>query len=296
MRYPHAKVIIVTEVTKGDAADDFLRGMAKYLGPIMGVAFTVENVPGKQGETAIKRVAASKPDGSVIFLLTTDAMQSAVRHGFEASFAKLDPLAIIAYDPLVIYTRADTSWKTLGDVVATAKANPGKMKWGTEHEGSLDFEAMKKLAKTAKADVAIVTHDDDRGVVDAVTSGKVDIGVVEVAEIASDVAAGKVRLLAALTAKRLPSQPNLPTAAELGYTTLSYQFRGLATAKGMPDELAALWNEALGELIANPAFRAEHSKDSLAVHIDNREDARDAVDFVMQQLDDANAENNGKVN
>jgi putative tricarboxylic transport membrane protein len=296
VQYPQSKVTLVTEVPKGDAADDFLRTMVKYLGPIMGVEFAIENITGKEGEDAIKKVAASKPDGSVMFLLTTDTMQSAVHHKFDASFKKLDPLAIVAYDPLVIYTRADTKWKTLGDVVAAAKADPGKMKWGAESEGSLDFLAMEKLAETANANVSIVTHKDDRDVVDAVQSGKVDIGVVEIQEIAKDVKAGKVHLLVALTAKRLPSQPKLPTAAELGYTTLSYQFRGLATAKGMPEELALLWRKALSELITVPAFKAEHSKDSLAIHIDSRQDARDTVDYVLHQLSDANAAGNGKVN
>jgi putative tricarboxylic transport membrane protein len=296
VHYPNAKVTMVTDAPQGDAPDNFLRGMVKYLGPIMGVTFEVENVTGKEGEDAVKRVAASKPDGSVIFLLTTDSMQSAVHHNFEASLENLDPLAIVAYDPLVIYTRADTKWKTLADVIAAAKANPGKMKWGTEHEGSADFEAMKRLAQSANAKVEIVTHGDDHAVMDAVAAGKVDVGVVEVQEIADDVKAGKVRMLAALTAKRLPSQPKLPTAAELGYTTLSYQFLGLATPKGMSDELATIWNQALRELIAVPAFKAEHSTDSLANHIDDREDTRDTVDYVMHQLSSAKAPSNDKVN
>jgi putative tricarboxylic transport membrane protein len=294
--YPVNKVTLVTEVPKGDAADDFLHKMVKYLGPIMGVEFTIENITGRQGEDAIKKVAASKPDGGTIFLLTTDTMQSAVHHQFETSFRQLDPLAIVAYDPLVIYARADSHWKTLSEVVAAAKAKPGTMKWGTEEEGALDYLAMVKLAKAADVKVEIATHPDDRAVVDAVQSGKVDIGVVEVQEIAGDIKTGKVRPLAALTAKRLPSLPKLPTAAELGYTTLAYQFRGLATANGMSEELAVLWRKALSELIAVPAFKAEHSKDSLALHIDSRQDARDAVDYVMHQLSDANPASNRKVN
>lgn len=294
VQYPQAKVTLVTDGPKGDAGDEFLRGMVKYLGPIMGVSFEVENVTGNQGEDAIKRVAEAKPDGSVLLLLTTDIMHSAVHHDFAARLQNVDPLAIIAYDPLVIYTRADTNWTTLADVIAAAKANPGKVKWGTEEEGSLDYESMKKLAEAAKANVAILTYPDDQGVIDAVMSAKVDIGVVEVQQIAKDVKAGKLRMLAALTAKRLPSQPKLPTAAELGFTTLSYQFLGLASPTGMSDELATLWDSALGEMLATPGFKAEHSKDSLANHIDNREDTRDAVDYVVRQL--TNATSSGKVN
>src|SRR5262249_45280076 len=124
--------------------------------------------------------------------------------------------------------------------------------------------------------------------------GKVDIGVVEIQQIADEVKKGKVRLLAALTAQRLPSQPNLPTAAELGFTTLSYQFRALATPKGMPDELAVLWRKALTELARVAAYKAEHSRDSLAVHVASREDARDAVEYVLHQLSDANEANNSR--
>lgn len=284
--YPQTKVTLVTSASPGEGVDQFVRTLAAHLGTVMDVTFAVENIVGGHGREAIAKVASSPPDGSVIFVLTNDALKLSLRDRPGIQFDVLDPLAIMLYDPLVIFTGADTPWQTLAEFIDAARTNPGKAAWASEDRGSYAYLAMRKLAANAELNVSINTHETERDLALSVESGRADIGIGEIHEVGRRADEGKVRILATLTARRLRSRPQIPTAMEQGDVVISYQFRGIAGPKGMSDELAKTWHSALQKVSKLPAFKEDYARDSLTEHVMARTEARQAVDYLLRQLAD----------
>ncbi len=96
----------------------------------MGVTFVVENVRGGSGARAVARVAQAPADGSVFYATTPTYIQTSLLSKTEFGWDSLEPIAVVFYDPEVIYTRTQSPFKTLADAVAYAKANPGKAEVG----------------------------------------------------------------------------------------------------------------------------------------------------------------------
>jgi hypothetical protein len=107
-----------------------------------------------------------------------------------------------------------------------------------------------------------------------VLNGTYDIGIGEMQELKAQLDAGKVRLLAVLTDKRLDGLPNLATAKEQGFNVVVTKFRGLAAPKGVSDEIAAAWEAALKRVLELPAYKAEYGRENLIPRLMGRAEAR----------------------
>ena len=124
--YPQVRVTLVTHSSPGGGTDLFLRELSQHLGPLMKTSFAVENIRGGSGATAVAHVAAGKADGSIFYGTTPTYIQTTLLSRPPVGWDGLDPIAIVFLDPEVIYTRTDSAFKSLADVVTFAKANPGK--------------------------------------------------------------------------------------------------------------------------------------------------------------------------
>ena len=96
-----------------------------------------------------------------------------------------------------------------------------------------------------------------------VLNGTYDIGIGEMQELAAQLEAGKIRLLATLSDNRLSGLPQLPTAKEQGFNVVVRKFRGIAGPKGIPDAVASAWEQALRRVVELPAYKAEYTKEQL---------------------------------
>ena len=126
IKYPRSTVTLVTHSSPGGGSDVFLRELIKHLGPVMGASFAVENVRGGSGAKAVAQVAQAPPDGAMFYATTPTYIQTTLLSNPAVGYTGLDPLAILFLDPELIYTRADSPWKTLAEVVDYAKTNPGR--------------------------------------------------------------------------------------------------------------------------------------------------------------------------
>ena len=133
---------------------------------------------------------------------------------------------------------------------------------------------MEKLSRAAGVKVPIVSHEGGADQMIGVLNGTYDIGVGEIQELQGQLEAGKIRLLATLSENRIATLPQLPTAKEQGFNVVVRKFRGLATPKGVPDNLAKTWEEALRKVLEVPAFKTEYTKDHLTPILLGREAAR----------------------
>jgi putative tricarboxylic transport membrane protein len=272
--YPVSRVTLVTHSSPGGGTDVFLRDLTKQLTGVLKTSIAVENVRGGSGATAVSNVAKGAPDGSIFYGTTPTYIQTTLLSKPPVGYDGLDPMVIVFLDPELIYTRAESPFKTLTDVMTHAKANPGKSRWGSANPASLERIAMEKMARAAGVKVPIISHEGGGDQMIGVLNGTYDIGVGEYQELQGQLEAGKIRLLATLSDNRLPGLPHLATAKEQGLNVVVRKFRGLASPKGVPDAVAKTWEEAIRKVVASPAYKAEYTKDNLVPMVLGREAAR----------------------
>lgn len=272
--YPVSRVTLVTHSSPGGGTDVFLRDLSRQLATVMKTSFAVENIRGGSGATAVAAVAKGAPDGSIFYGTTPTYIQTTLLSKPPVGYDGLDPVVIVFLDPEIIYTRTESAYKSLTEVINFARANPGKSRWGASNPASLERIAMERLARAAGVKVPIVSHDGGGDQMIGVLNGTYDIGIGEMQEIQGQLEAGKIRLLATLSDARLQGLPQLPTAKEQGFNVVVRKFRGLASPKGLPDNIAKAWEDAIRKVIALPAYKAEYTREHLTPIVMGREAAR----------------------
>ena len=272
--YPVSRVTLVTHSSPGGGTDVFLRDLSKQLATVMKTSFAVENIRGGSGATAVAAVAKGAPDGSIFYGTTPTYIQTTLLSKPPVGYDGLDPVVIVFLDPEIIYTRTESPYKSLTEVINFARANPGKSRWGASNPASLERIAMERLARAAGVKVPIVSHDGGGDQMIGVLNGTYDIGIGEMQEIQGQLEAGKIRLLATLSETRLQGLPQLQTAKEQGFNVVVRKFRGLASPKGLPDNVAKAWEDAIRKVIALPAYKAEYTREHLTPIVMGREAAR----------------------
>ena len=272
--YPVPRVNLVTHSSPGGGSDVFLRELIKYIPASMKTNFSVENVRGGSGAKAMAFVAKAPADGSVFYATTPTHIQVTLLSKPAVGYEALDPIVIVFKDPQVLYTRADAPFKTLSDVIANAKNNPGKARWGASNPASEERIAMEKLAKVAGVKVPIVSHEGGADQMIGVLNGTFDIGIGEPQELLAQLEAKKIRILASLTDKRIPSAPNIPTAKELGFNVVVNKFRGLAGPKGIPDATAAAIKDGIQAALDNPEYKKIYTQQGLIPSLMGRDESR----------------------
>lgn len=273
-KYPVSTVTLATHSSPGGGSDVFLRELVKHLQPIMGVNLAVTNITGGSGARAMAELAKAPANGSIFYATTPTYIQTTLLSKPAAGYDQLDPMAIVFFDPTIVYTRAESPFKTFAEVIADAKKNVGRQKWGAANPASLERIAFEKLNRITGARAAIVSHEGGGDLMINVLNGTLDIGVGEVQELRAQLEAKKVRLLAVLGEKRLAEFPDLPTAKEQGVDLVVSKFRGLAGPKGVPDDVAKIWEDAIKQALASPAYKAVYAKEALEPVAMGREEAR----------------------
>ncbi len=259
--YPHKVVALVTHSSPGGGSDVFLREMTKHLSKYIGATFVVENVQGGSGARAISKLATSKPDGSIFYATTPTYIYTSLMSKPTHSYRDLEPLVNFFTDAEVVYTRADGPFKTMKDVIAHAKDKRGR--WGVANPASLERQAAERLKVAAGVNAAVVSHEGGGDLMINVLNGTLDIGVGEIQELRSQLEGNKIRLLATFNAERLEGYPQVPTVKESGYDVVLKKFRGLAGPKGLPPEIIAIWEKAVPQLLADPAYKKVYAAESL---------------------------------
>jgi putative tricarboxylic transport membrane protein len=261
--YPQDTVTLVTHSSAGGGTDVFLREVIKHLGTIIDADFVVENVTGGSGAKAMALLATSPADGSILYGTTPTFINTSILSDVEYTYEDMEPLVNVFLDPQIVYTRGDSPFNSLAEVIEAAKASPGQQRWGVSTPGSLDRQVMEKMKALTETDVVIVTHEGGGDLLINVLNGTLDVGVGEIQELVGQIEADEIKLLATYTDERLETFPDVPTAREQGIDLVVDKFRGLAGPKGLPEDVIAAWEQAIPLLLEDPEFKAYYQESSL---------------------------------
>jgi tripartite-type tricarboxylate transporter receptor subunit TctC len=264
LAYPQKVVTLVTHSSPGAGSDIFLRELVKYLQKYIAATFIVENDEGGSGAKAVSRVAAAKPDGSMFYASTPTYILTSLLSKPTNTYRDLEPMVNFFTDSEIIYVRAESSYKTLKDLIDSARTKRGR--WGAANPGSMERQASEQLKIAAKVNAAVVSHAGGGDMMINVLNGTLDMGVGEMEEIRAQYESHKVRVLATFNPERIPALPDLPTVKESGYDVALVKFRGIAGPKGMPPAIAKIWDEATQKILADPEYKKTYGDEHLTPH------------------------------
>ena len=254
-------VTLITHSSPGGGSDVFLRSMAPHLSRIMQETMIVENVEGGSGAKAMAQLARSKPDGSELYATTPTFIYTSLLSKPAASYHDLEPLVNIFYDPEVLFTAADSPYKTVKDVVEHARGGQGR--WGAANPASLERQTMERLKQKAGVTPAIATFEGGGDMLINVLNHTLDMGVGELQEMRGQLDAGKIRLLGVVGEERMTQFPDVQTVKEQGIDLSVRKFRGLAGPKGLPRDLITRWETAVRTLLDDPEYKKLYLADGL---------------------------------
>jgi tripartite-type tricarboxylate transporter receptor subunit TctC len=246
----------------GSSADVTARLLAEGMTKHLGQNVIVVNRPGAGGAIGYRHVAAQKPDG--YSLIWNSNSISTTYHSGQLAFdyRAFDPVARVLVESPVVAVKGDAKWKTLGDLVADAKARPGAITVGNSGIGSHTHISSVALFQAAGAKVVDVPYAAAQTVPNLM-GGHVDVLVQLPGALAAQVKSGNVRLIAAITPGRDPALPDVPTAKEQGVDAALEFWRGIAVPRGTPPAAVAALEAAIRRTAESPEFA--RSADQLGV-------------------------------
>jgi tripartite-type tricarboxylate transporter receptor subunit TctC len=259
--YPAQPIKMIVAYAPGGGTDIIARLMAefmpKYLGNNAGIV--VVNRPGAGGGIGFSELARAPADGYTIgFINTPNVLTIPIERKANYQWQNFDLLGNIVDDPGNFSVRADSPYKTLGELVAYAKANPGAVTYGTTGIGSDDHISALLLERATGIKMTHVPFKGAADVHSAVLGRQITVAAMNIGEALQYARGGSpIRQLGQMSAARTTLAPNVPTFREQGYDIIMASLRGVAAPKGLPpavrDQLAA----AVQKTTADPDFQAK---------------------------------------
>jgi tripartite-type tricarboxylate transporter receptor subunit TctC len=262
-KYPAPTVKLVTQSSPGGGGDVFLREISTRIGKYINANFVVENIVGGGGAKAMAYLAKSTPDGSVLYGTTPTFMITSLISKPAVDYTMLQPVANLFLDPIILYVRKDSPFKTLPDVIAEAKKRPNAVRVAVGESASLDPVVMEQVQEKTGTKLIIITHDGGGDTLLSVLNGTGELGIGEVAELAGQIAAGEIRPIVAFTDARLPQFPDIATGKEQGVDLVVKKFRGLVGPKDISKDAIAAWEAAIPKLLEDTEFKKWYTEAAL---------------------------------
>lgn len=257
--YPDKPVRIVVPNPPGGAVDVVTRKVAQQLSSQLGQSFVVENKPGASGTIGTSLVVNAPADGYT--LLANDNSYTTLPYVFKKlnwdHASALIPIAPFAFSPVVLGVKADSRFKDLASLVAYAKANPGKVTFGTGGPGSAPHFATEAFQQAAGIELMHVPYKGAGDAIVGLLSGSVDLLVLSTPSVLSQVKGGQMRLLGISGKQRVAALPDAPTFAEGGVPNFSlFNWSGLAAPKGTPPDVVQKLQQAVKKALEAPDVKA----------------------------------------
>ncbi len=256
--YPSRPVRIVVGFDAGGPNDILARLIGQWLSERLGQPFIIENRPGAGSNIATEAVVRAPPDGYTLLLVgTPNAINATLYDKLDFNFIRdIAPVASLIRGVLVMVVHPSVPATTLGEFIAYAKANPGKLFYGSAGVGGITHITAELFKMSAGVDMVHVPY---RGVAPALSDllgGRVQVVFTNPALLLPYIRAGKLRALAITTATRLEALPDIPTIGEFvpGYEASSVF--GLGAPRNTSAEIIDKLNKEINAALADPQFKA----------------------------------------
>ena len=262
--YPTKPVKLVVGFPAGGPADIFGRTFAQALSNGLGQPVIVENKSGVGGVLGIDSVAKSTPDGYTLGFNNQGSVAMAPYAFTKMPFNPNKDLALITTVvkvPEVVVVNPSLPVKTLADLIDYAKANPGKIAFGSAGAGGITHLACELLKSEAHIDVLHVPYKGAAPAVSDLLGGQVQMGIFDVPVVLPHIQQHKFRALAVTSAKRAATLPDVPTTGELGYPkVISDNWYGLVAPAGTPPAVQKRIHDAAVAALRSPALVEQFAK------------------------------------
>ena len=261
--WPNDKTItILTGYPAGTGSDLVSRLLADALSKKLGATIVVDDRPGAAGTIAQAYLAKAKPDGYTFIVATPSSSANAkmIYTGLPYDpMTDFTPISRTNSDSMVLVAGPRLQAKTLQELQAYAKANPGKVQIGNPGVGTYAHMGQLKIQDLWGAQFNIVTYKGAPQMITDMMDKQIDAVMDLLGGYYSNVQAGTLRVLAVFGKTRDPKLPNVPTAAEQGTDLSVDAFFGMEAPKGLPADILAKMNAAINDVEKDPAFRAKMS-------------------------------------
>jgi len=263
--YPTRAVKMVVPFPPGGSLDIAGRLIAQKLTDAWGQPVVVENKPGAGGNIGADFVAKSPPDGYTILMgaLSTHAVNPSLYKSMPYDAAKdFAPITLIAITPNVLVVNAASPVTSAKEFIAYAKANPGKLSFGSGSNGSAGHLAGELFKVETGTDAVHIPFKGGAPATQALLAGDTQFMFDNLANAMAQVKAGKLRALAVTTANRSPLAPDLPTMAEAGLPGFDIStWYGFFAPAGTPPAVVAKWSADVAKVLNAPDVRAKFVAD-----------------------------------
>jgi len=255
--YPNRLIKVVVPYAAGGAVDSVARTIGQPLSEALKQPVIVDNRPGASANIGMELVAKAAPDGYTLLMASNGIATNMALFPHLAFDGRRDfaPIAKIGYAPLVIVVPAASPAKSLNDLIAMAKAEPGKLTYASAGNGSSGHLAGELLKSTAKIDVLHVPYKGGAPAITDLLGERITFMPINPVEVIAHLRAGRLRALAVASDKRFSLLPNVPTVAETGFPGYEASvWWGLVAPAKTPPAIVRQLNAETNKALANPAI------------------------------------------
>ena len=253
--WPSQPIRLVVPFPPGGTTAQIARHVQPHLQQALGVQVLVENRGGASGAIGTAAVAKSPPDGYtfVVVFDTHGVNPSLIPNMQFDTLNDLAPVMLIGHSPMVFTTHSSTAYRTLGDVLAAARAKPDSVGYGTIGSGSLAHLFMTMAGRQNGLSMIHVPYKGGGPLITDSVAGHVPVSIATVALFAPHIQSGKLRALAVTSARRFPNLPDVPTVAESGLPGMEAEsWWGVFAPVKTPAPIIARMNTEFANALRNP--------------------------------------------
>lgn len=258
--WPERPITLVVPFTPGTGIDLIARQLAARLPTTLGQPVVVENLPGASGNIGSEKVARAQPDGYTLivtvntFVMNASLYQGKLRYDPLKDFV---PVSLTSWGSLLLVTQPSNPANTVADVVNAAKAQSGKLSYGTPGVGTPHHLSMALFLDRTKTTMLHVPYKGTAGAVTDMLGGRLDYMFLPVHVALPQIKAGKLKAIAAGSPKRLAQLPDVPTLAEAGLQGADVDmWYGVLAPKGTPQPIVDALNKQIGQALKAPDVAA----------------------------------------
>jgi tripartite-type tricarboxylate transporter receptor subunit TctC len=258
--WPTKPLTIVVPFPAGGTTDVLARAVSTKLSAVLGQPVIVDNKPGAGATLGADLVAKANADGHTLLMgavhhtVATNYYKN-LRYSFEKDFA---PITTVALVPNVMTVSAKSPFNTVKDVIAAAKANPEKLSYGSNGNGTAQHMIGTQFGMESGVKILHVPYKGSAPLTTDLLGGQVDLSFDTVTPVLPFIKEGKLRALAVTTAKRSSALPNVPTLQEAGVPNIAIgTWFGLLAPAATPKPVIARLNTELVKIIQSPEFKKQ---------------------------------------